>query len=656
MKRILAFILAVLSLFSVFAVTASAAESATPSVMTELAGLQVAGKQFQEADYPKDATREDVELLVAVEKNFSTPESSNGYGFYVFLYNPSGKVLDEKNNTIQIGLNYGSTDFSFYGLEFMSRSDDYRFYKFKVSGYGKNVVSELHERQERASERVYNIVALRLSEKNILTSYPVKKIYAFSGYDAFDNLKCSVNGGEVVSVELYDTTWVSPNAGDLGVSVDFGSVSGDEYDHYEIHSVYFAIDKKYMNEYGFKYISSMRASYVPVKLTPILVANPDFFSDEAGQKTISLIENVESVSTYGKDAYNLVSNYKYVWDTDVDTAFNTGDWGYSQTNLAPGWLGASFQGKRYDRLAYYFGNSSLPKDFDFGDANSMLGFTSEQLEKRYYELKNSGIPQEYYCAEVGAPREIKYVSSDFFSLESYTENLKGIAKWWHNLTISKDSYLNAEFADKIKKIEVIENPSKYGAIQPSEYFIKSNELFINECDLPAFSTFCYNAAEKGQVVVLLRFAMSSYRSTIVDSLNDNGKNATHVGFSIDKWAFTDFSMLDIGFSTGAVEIVVPTVSNVVDSFGDGLVYEPVEPNIKLPDPSDWWERIQEWLDSVKKMIMFVLMVLVLVALVIAVIRLLPSLIRTGTAMRESRRQRRRAREEKKKNKNNTRRR
>ena len=53
----------------------------------------------------------------------------------------------------------------------------------------------------------------------------------------------------------------------------------------------------------------------------------------------------------------------------------------------------------------------------------------------------------------------------------------------------------------------------------------------------------------------------------------------------------------------------------------------------------------------KKVIALVLMVLVLAALVIVVIRLLPSLIRTGTAMRESRQQRRQAREEDKKQKN-----
>ena len=131
---------------------------------------------------------------------------------------------------------------------------------------------------------------------------------------------------------------------------------------------------------------------------------------------------------------------------------------------------------------------------------------------------------------------------------------------------------------------------------------------------------------------------------------------TTVGYSIQKSAMLNVSVAQIAFTSDKGTVVIPTVSNSVNSFGDGVIFDIVgdsgigaKPD--LPDFSKWWERIQEWFESVKKVIALVLMVLVLLmALVIVAIRLLPSLIRTGTAMRESRQQRRQAREEVKKQK------
>ena len=150
MRKILAFVLAVFSLISVFAMTALAAEEATPSVVKELEQLYIDGKQFKEADYPKNTSRQDLQILAVAEVGFKSQSSSSGYGLYIYVYNPGCYAFEDNDrNSIQIGLNYSAAAYSFYGLKLYSKSDDNRFLKFKVISYGQNGANELYKNQTK---------------------------------------------------------------------------------------------------------------------------------------------------------------------------------------------------------------------------------------------------------------------------------------------------------------------------------------------------------------------------------------------------------------------------------------------------------------------------------------------------------------------------
>lgn len=606
---------------SAFAMTASAAIPKKASVMTELEQLHIGGEPFNEAKYPVNKNRDDIEILAVSEKGFRTLTSSSGYGLFIYVYNPSCMVFDvSSNNTVQIGLNLNSKDYSFYGLELMSRSDDHRFYKYKVVGYGNNVVSELYQQQEKVTERIYNVPVVRLSSGNTLTAYPIKKVYIFSGYDAENTtLTCSVRDAEVIEVELYDTTWVSPNAGD--------TISGkevDKYDHYEIHSIYFTLDRDYLNTYEF--ISSIRASYNAMKLTPIVVSREGNLTDA----TVNAILNATYVNG-GEDIDDLAAIRKFSLFLEVD-------WWYSETNIDFGNYEAN---NRYSQLAYYFENNDLPEDFDMDGVYSMLGFSSDELEAYYDHCVSKGYHPSVLYSENTGSQEIDFSYKDMFNLKTYTQDLKGISKWWHNLTTKKDSYLNDSFITNAKKIQVVDNPSLYANMADSFYKQYGDELLINECDMEQFKEVCAKAASNDQVVIILRYAVADYRCVpLYDVWEVSGSlwgTEDPVAMSIEKWAYTDISVAQIGFTTNGVEVIVPVASNVVDSFGDGIVFEdPTDKNGPLPGDGGFnWKGL--WDDLLAKL-KVIGIVIAIVAVVVVVIWITPSVVRAFSAVGTARRQ------------------
>lgn len=611
---------------SAFAMTASAAIPKKASVMTELEQLHIGGEPFNEAKYPVNKNRDDIEILAVAEKGFRTLTSSSGYGLFIYVYNPSCMVFDvSSNNTVQIGLNLNSKDYSFYGLELMSRSDDHRFYKYKVVGYGNNAASELYQQQEKVTERIYNVPVVRLSSGNTLTAYPVKKVYFFSGYDEAKTLICSVRDAEVIEVELYDTTWVSPNAGDT-----FSGKEADKYDHYEVHSVYFAIDRTLYDQYD--YLSSIKASYEARKLTPIVVTRPGKLSSE----TVDAIQTGKNVSNSQTDIDDLAAIRNY---TSLDILLEV-DWWYSETNIDFGNYKAN---NRYDQLVYLFQNDKIPEDFNMNSINSMLGFTSNELRERYYELVGKGYHHSLLYSKTSGPVEINYRASDMFHLKKYEQNLSGIAKWWDDLFTKNDSYLYDDFNIDGKVIEVIRDPSAYANIDSNSYKQYGDQLYINECDMKDFTDFCKTAAEEDKVVVILRYAVSDYRCVPVYDVAEFTGSLWGFGIddqkavSIEKIAYFNISVAQIGFTTNGVEVIVPVASNVVDSFGDGIVFEdPTDKNGPLPGDGGFnWKGL--WDDLLAKL-KVIGIVIAIVAVVVVVIWITPSVVRAFSAVGTARRQ------------------
>ena len=97
-----------------------------------------------------------------------------------------------------------------------------------------------------------------------------------------------------------------------------------------------------------------------------------------------------------------------------------------------------------------------------------------------------------------------------------------------------------------------------------------------------------------------------------------------VGWSIEKSAFMDVSVAQITFTSKGVDTVIPVVSNTVDSFGDGLVFDVVgDLEVDLGDVGDgitnWITDLFNQLGEKLKIIVGIIALLVIIAVVLLVV-------------------------------------
>ena len=621
MKRILCFVFSVLMLLSVFAVFVSAEDAAAvPSVMKELAQLQIDGKPFSElmdAKFPANASDKNLYIITAVEKAFTDASSVAGFEMYFYIYNPSCmEIKEDIRNSVQIGIDENCQYMNYYGAKVYSVSEDKRF--LKIGLVNNNLYSSYYGlcmRQSDTNRRVYNVVQLRLRTANGLESFTTKRVFFFEGFSFDNTLKSYWKDMDVLEVELHATNWISPNA---GLKVD-GETEASVYDHYEIHSVYFRVPKEYWDTYEFLY--SIRATYDRVHLTPIIVThqNDADFSDDEGQATKNAIIAGTSLSgSPNLEVYDLgwtegtgVFDHRHVY-SDSEAVHNRADETSSVIGALPG------QATHHDALAYYF--ATLKSDFEYTDGASLqkAAISSAQL-KAYFDERynnpnysNTLLYSEYISKQNLDLEGTQFYADGIYAMKDYQEILSTKSlweQWWTRVITEKDSSLFDRFADQAEHISVVKNPSAYVTISTDKANEVSNALFIHEADLSGFSEVCRQAAAEGDYVVLLRLGFNDYYCAPVQ---DNYEAALgfgtgpYVAVAVDKWVYRNVSVAELIFSKNGELHSVPVSSNVIDNYGhsdvsgDPMINGPADIVDEIGDRArdsfgDFWEGVKEFL-------------------------------------------------------------
>lgn len=605
MKKIVCFLMAVISLL-VFVLPVTAASITKESgVMEDLSTMTINGKAFSPSDYPADSKNEGLEILSFVECGFNTRMNSPDFALYVYVYNPACFVFDaNERSQIQIGASEGSKSFDNYGLVLVSRSEDWRFLKFRVGNYGPNLLESLYQNQAKM-QRVYQVACIRLYINEDSKTFEILTGYRFKGSDSKDNytLTCEKFKFKAIQTYLHPTSWISPNAGS---KVDGSAAS--IYDHYEINSVYFSIPKHYLEMYD--YLSAINATYSAFHLTPIVVTRPELFLDE----TITYIE--EGKSSFGaKDQGVDLNDLAVLFAGSVlGVNYQIPKWVYS--NDTPG-LNENLR----EYLAYYFEDPSLPENFEFEEGqNSKIVVSSKKLEDYFIErYKNPSYDNSLLYDRSEINQRLFEASEKLLNLSTYESTLTDFQAFFRKLTTKDDAYLWDDFNVNVNVFDVFgysgsENEKSLADYtKRTDYEELANELLIGVNDAADFVGFCKEAEANGDVVVLLRFGYSDYNCMPLYEIAETSLLGSlwiekQVGFAVDKWAYMDVSVCDLTFVNEAEAVVVPVLSNTVNSFGNIMVFE--DPNRKglFPD-----------LEDNSRFVLFIIAIVVLILLVIWVI-------------------------------------
>lgn len=614
MMRTISFIFALLTILGTLLLPISA-ESADV-VLSELKTLKIDGVPFDEKDYPVVLGSQNISLITAVEKGFQTVSNSPNFGFYIYVYNPGCMEIREVSNSIIMGLDDQCLEDSYdvYSLQLVGKSADSRFLKLRiVSSTVNGPLENLYKNRTQVKTRVYDISALRLNVAGTVKTYKVDKVFSFSGTELGANLKARESGLDALDVKLYDTNWISPNA---GLKVD-GTTSASIYDHYEISSVYFKVPEEYFENYDA--LKSIRAVYDIIHLTPIILTKPNTFD----QTTKDAISNAEFIWESDMDVMDLV----WMKDGIYEIYSENVDWMKAFADSAYTTYGSISEER--SSLAYYF--ESLPKKFKYedGSAVAQAAISSVQLEAYFMEQRAKGIPDYKLYDEIRQNVVMDYNSSDYdglnlWKMTTFSEQLEKesvIRKWFKTLFTEDSSKLYEQFNTTANCIEIL-NPADYISVTEDNYTSVANELFISPADFGAFKDVCNEAVSEGCRVVLLRFGFTDYScQPVMDSWEVVTGVGPIVGLVVDKWAYLNLNVVHLVFEKDKKDVVVPVVSNTinvfgnVDAFGDGGI------NIDDIIPDRVKDKAAELIALLKKVLVIILIVLFL-PVILWVIRLI----------------------------------
>lgn len=535
------------------------------NVLDDLTGGTVGGKKFSLADYPHNSDGKP-QIISFTEFCYSYyAEKQGDYGLYVYVYNPQDIAFDTQTSRNQIQLTYGDkTSYSKYILEFLNYSTqagyEGRFYKFRLqlTDFQRSDILKTI----KPDARVYKVSGIELSYKGQVTDYPCAQSYTYTGFAqgygselaTSDTLSCRVNGFEKYLTLDVHSTYYRPE----------GTNGKNDYTQDSLHSVYFAIPRSVVSEYG--KMTAVHATWLDATLAPVLVTG----SKEAYDAILPYLGQNIGTNTEGlKHAYAGSANYT-VTSWAGSTALNGWDCAYA-FNLPSSWnkLGGTVVNKSAREVSPLYWLAYAGEGTDSADEYVLSSEEIEAKLKEYTqkyggELVNDRYSRVLFDTVAESFTEVNIQADEEYSL---TNEVLG-SSWWDKLWgITYPSTF-----DGIKAIyEVTDADFK------DDERATCDGLFLAERDYAEFKEF-YDANKAENVVYLFRYQVTDFISAEathfvpesglgekIGAWNSEDTNAYFMQETVN----LDFDIIDVTCTKDNVETVLPVVSSPIDNIPDG---------------------------------------------------------------------------------------
>lgn len=537
------------------------------------------GNEFDLSNYPIDKDGE-LQFFSFVEYGYSYYANyEKNYALYLYLYNPQQlnfqTYLD--SNVVRMGVSYATKDdnivvseYEDFNIVCVSRTTgDYAnlFYKFKVLDPNKKILTMAQAYEKENGCRRYDIAGVYLKtdksdvtlDKNIGRTYKCSGYMATYGNDASNpsTFVCNVEKLETLDLKVYQTSYLT------GVS------SAGAYHHNNVSSVYFAIPKKVLNQYGSLW--EIYAQWYECKTAPILVtSNSNLYNGMKDLTHYSLSENKN------KPRFDDSVPYYFYYGMDSNEGLGqvhsrtTYDWAYNLYSYEEDYPSSSTHvtvSNSALNLPYVFYSPSYTVNGAFNVINKQTvagDVTSSQIRDYIQNYKSSNyvdwhtsriLASELFVNTVDSARADKGIKvglnkvrtnlGDTFDLKSWNSEY---GSWWDKLTQYGWSYPKNEVLDEqhtnVKPFEEVINTTLNSVTL-------SSDLLINENDVDSFKTFCNSSYANDEVPYLFRFAVSDYYSRPLgygDSQNKVYKTEKESDtYLAQETVFFDFNIITMTF-------------------------------------------------------------------------------------------------------------
>lgn len=551
------------------------------NVLDDLTGGTVGGKKFSLADYPHNSEGKP-QIVSFTEFCYSYyAEKQGDYGLYVYVYNPQDIAFDTQTNRNQIQLTYGEkASYAKYPLIFCNYSTqagyEGRFFKFRVQLTDSQRSDIL--KTVKPDARVYKVSGIELSYKGQVMDYPCAQSYTYTGFAqgygselaTSDTLFCRVNGFEKYLTLDVHSAYYRPE----------GPNGKNDYTQDSLHSVYFAIPRSVVSEYG--KMTAVHATWLDATLAPVLVTG----NKEAYDAILPYLGQNVGTHTEGlKHAYAGSANYT-VTSWAGSTALYGWDCAYT-FNLPSSWskLGGTVVNKTAREVSPLYWLAYAGEGTDSADEYVL---SSEEIETKLKEYTQK------YGGELVNDRYSRVLFDDV--ADSFTEvNIRADEEY--SLT---NEVLGSSWWDKLWGITY---PSTFDGIKAiyevTDADFKEDEkatcdgLFIAERDYAEFKEF-YDANKAENVVYLFRYQVTDFISSEATHFVPESGLGEKIGawntedtnaYFMQETVNLDFDIIDVTCTKDNVETVLPVVSSPIDNIPDGT-----PPVHTTSDKSlSWWQ-------------------------------------------------------------------
>ncbi len=555
------------------------------NVLDDLTNATIGGKPFDLSEYPYNE-RGKPQIIAFTEYAYSFySDSRENYGLYVYVYNPQGLAFDTDTDRNKIEFAYAEKEnWDKYPLQFLNYSKragyEGLFYKFKVVLTAEQRDDILSSVEQNA--RVYEIVGIELSTESVVHDYTVAMRYTYSGYAlgygsslaTESSLACDTDGFEkYLNLDVH-TTYYRPE----------GTNGENNYTQDSLHSVYFAVPKDVVTEYGA--LSAVHATWLDAVLAPVLVtgnkAAHDAIEKYLGQDIGETVDGLD---------YAYVGNANYVVTEMAgleDIWGWTGPYGYNLPSAWSGIGGGSIN--EIDRTVsplywlVYSGIAENSADDYVLSSEEIINKLNEYTAKYGGELVNSRYSRVLFDS----------VASEFTDVNipaEYEHDLRNevlSSSWWNRLWGITDD--QSDKFDGMKAIYPVSDNDFIYAGEEIDIADTCDNLRISEHDFTEFKDF-YDKNKDDSIVYLFRYQVSDYISSEATLFEPDSMVSGHWNKTGDSNAYfmqqtvnLDFDIIDITFTKGNVSTVIPVVADPVDNIPDGT--PPVYTEDDKPD-MDW---------------------------------------------------------------------
>lgn len=561
-------------------------------VLDDLQSSVLNGEKFDLEDYPH-TDNHDPQIISFIEFCYSySPKKQSDYGLYVYVYNPQDIAFDTDTDRNKIELSYIKDEYAKYNLQFLNYSAksgyEGRFYKFKVilSAEQKSVILK----SLNQNERIYEVIGIELSAKNVVTDYSCLQTYTYSGYAlgygselATENtLTCKVDGVDKFLTLDVHSTYYRPKG-----------FNGEGYTQDTLHSVYFAVPNKIVDSYG--ELTAVHATWLNALTNTVFVTgnskvrdnilpyigkevdggNFEKAKDDKSPVRYSLIASKFAASASWNNAskdfsfmsYNANSHY-----TNSDKTIKT--------------LHYAFLAEGGDADKY-----TLPAETLIGNqVDGVKGYFQTYTEEHGGELVNSRYSKALFESVDDEFTDINIAADKTFKLTDQDVSLS----WWDRV-VGGGYHVNGTTEYEISAIKKVTDDDFKSTKSET-----CKDLYIDESDYKEFLDFFNSSKKKDETVYLFRYHQTPYSAyevveykrgegdwTIIQGTLFDYEYVDTNAYFMQMWVQLDFDIIDVTFTKDGVSTVIPVVMSPVD-----LAADATPPVITTDDDQiEWWKII-----------------------------------------------------------------